>query len=194
MDWQHFINLPSGRTAGKWEQPHLEAALPMLAITKGETALDIGCLDGRWSFALEALGASVTSLDIVSRDTYRQAHQELGSNARYVIDDATTCELPPSDVVWCSGLIYHVTDPIGLLRKVRAATNRIAVIESAIIVGGDTDCETWIGKTYPNGDGSVTFIPSYRALELWVKSVGFEIVNTVSFARDWRWAVIVKPR
>lgn len=194
MDWHHFIDLPSGRTPGKWEQPHLEQALPHLGIIPKETALDLGCLDGRWSFAMEALGASVTSVDVVSRNTYRQAHMELRSNARYVIGDAMLMEFPRCDVVWCSGLLYHVADPMYLLRKLRLATINVALIESAICIGGDTDCQSWIGNTYPNGDGSVAFVPSMRVLERWVSCVGFDIVASIPFHRDLRYALVVKPR
>jgi len=94
--WMHTIDLGGGvLTPGAWtpeDQAGTLGALEQIGF-RGKKVLDVGCLDGLWSFEAERRGAAeVYATDLVSQVTpnrepyFRLAHELLGSRARYVPD------------------------------------------------------------------------------------------------------------
>jgi SAM-dependent methyltransferase len=83
----------------------------------GKRCLDCGCGNGRWTWAMQQLGANVTSLD-VSPDAVA-ACRTVNPSA-YV---ANILELEPTagwDFVLCWGVLHHTADPREGFRRVAA--------------------------------------------------------------------------
>jgi tRNA (mo5U34)-methyltransferase len=81
------------------------------------------------------------------------------------------------DTIFCLGILYHHTDPIGLLRKLR----------QALAPGGEIiiDCQGIPGelplaltprKRYANARG-IWFLPTRSALENWLARAGFNDIR-----------------
>ena len=74
----------------------------------GKTCLDVGCGNGRYTYAMQQLGAKVTSFDISRRavescrkinpQTYRADLMDLTPNPKF-------------DFVLCWGVLHHLPDP-----------------------------------------------------------------------------------
>jgi tRNA (mo5U34)-methyltransferase len=80
------------------------------------------------------------------------------------------------DVVLFLGVLYHLEDPLGGLRRLAALTNECAVLETeAIVIGGRPDASLW--EFYPTNelgaDPSNWFVPTPAALEGALLAAGF---------------------
>jgi tRNA (mo5U34)-methyltransferase len=93
---------------------------------RGKRALDIGALDGPYSFELERRGAEVTSLDIQRWDVtgYSIAHRARKSRARYVQGSVYHLErlLPGEkfDIITYFGVWYHLKHPIVAVEQIQS--------------------------------------------------------------------------
>jgi len=112
----------------------------------GKRVLDLGCNAGFWSLAAVEAGAeSVVGID------GRQMHIDQANlvfeakgvdRARYqsLRGDVFTTELEeePFDIVLCLGLLYHVSNPFGLMDRIAAWNDDLVVIDTtlSILVGG----------------------------------------------------------
>lgn len=133
--WFHNLHLPDGSQTApshplgdfprmKWQQvePHVPADL------SGQTALDIGCNAGYYSFELAKRGARVTALDI----DRRYLTQAKWAAARYGLQDriefrqasiyTLARETRDYDVVWFFGVLYHLRHPLLALDILRNVT------------------------------------------------------------------------
>lgn len=154
IKWTHKIKLPSGTTPGDWDQCFEQYGLTGIDF-KGKSVLDIGCLDGLYSFYAEQKGASrILSIDINDinegqfgkefnttggKDTgYLYAHNALKSKAEYLfpysVYDFDKDKIGTFDIVLCLGLIYHLAHPVLALEKINQITKiqGIAVIETEV--------------------------------------------------------------
>ncbi len=104
----------------------------------GRTVVDLGCLEGGFTLAFAERGAQ-HALGIEARELSVQrcelARSFLGlDNAEFVIADLKT-ELPrrdPFDIVFATGILYHVADPAEMLRSMRAACTHLALIDTHV--------------------------------------------------------------
>jgi 2-polyprenyl-3-methyl-5-hydroxy-6-metoxy-1,4-benzoquinol methylase len=104
-------------------------------------AIDLGANEGWFSHRLLEWGAaSVLAVDarpkVIRRAELLREHFEIAPE-RLELRCADVFELDPValgafDVVLCLGLIYHVENPLGLLRLCRTLTSRLCVIESQL--------------------------------------------------------------
>jgi tRNA (mo5U34)-methyltransferase len=91
---------------------------------RGKKALDIGALDGPYSFELEHRGAKVVSIDIQSPNVtgYNIAHRARKSQARYVQGSVYhLSELLKGerfDIITYFGVWYHLKHPIIALEQI----------------------------------------------------------------------------
>jgi tRNA (mo5U34)-methyltransferase len=174
----------------------------------GATALDLACNEGWFSHRLREWGAQrVLGLDVrrknieranVMRDHYEIPPEEMEFREAdvFALDPA---ELGTFDVVLVLGLIYHVENPMGVLRLARACTRRLCVIESQltrqvqpIVHGlGQTgqlhESEGSFAIQVETGNNSlastgrvISLIPNRAALAEMARSAGF---TTIEFAQ-----------
>jgi hypothetical protein len=102
-------------------------------------AVDLGCHEGYFTFSLarrgcrEVLGIDGRQSNVDGAQLMRAV---LGlSNTRFAVADLMRLdprELGIFDVTLLLGVLYHVPDPIGLIRLVRALTRGVCLIETQI--------------------------------------------------------------
>lgn len=96
-------------------------------------------IHGRIAFLAEDQGASsVTALDIMAEtDQYRAEHQQRESKVRFVHGDLhdpeTIRRAGPHQVAWCSGVLYHVPNPLVTIECLRQLTAETLILSSATI-------------------------------------------------------------
>jgi tRNA (mo5U34)-methyltransferase len=105
----------------------------------GKSVLDVGCWDGAWAFMAEQKGATeVVGLDNVdfrmwdkgNNSAWEALHSAYQSKAKYV--HGTVYSLPFADksfdIVYCLGLLYHLSDPLKALHECfRCCRERLVV-------------------------------------------------------------------
>lgn len=97
-------------------------AIEHLPSLKGKRVLELGPLEGGHTAMLEAAGAHVTAIES-NREAFARClvvKNELQLSARFVLGYFTTSPLLSEawDVVFASGVLYHMSDPIALMTKV----------------------------------------------------------------------------
>jgi tRNA (mo5U34)-methyltransferase len=77
------------------------------------------------------------------------------------------------DSIFCLGILYHHTDPVGLLRKMAKALRSRGrlFIDCQGIPGTDPVALTPAGRYA--GAGGVWFLPTRSCLENWIRRAGF---------------------
>ena len=175
---------------------------------RGLRALDIGCSDGFFTFALESRGAEVVAIDFVpeSYTGFATASSILGSAAEYRMDNVYN--LAPEtygqfDLVLFLGVLYHLRKPLDALDRIRSVMREGASLfvgtmmidEYFLLPDGRVTtlaemnpalCEVPLWQQYPadslNGDFTNCFAPNRRALEVALEEAQFEVrtVKTVS--------------
>lgn len=136
IDWWHIIDLGDGVvTPGiRYSRTKLER-MQMPEDLTGKSVLDIGCWDGLYSFEAERRGAdTVLAVDHRVPEGFMVARRELGSRVEF--RELDVMDLSPQavgrfDVVFFMGVLYHVPDPIGALRRVHACTRELMILETA---------------------------------------------------------------
>lgn len=147
----------------------------------GKTFLDIGCWGGQ--FCVEALdrGAElVLGVDLVWGEKWNEM---LSKNWRlqFLCNDVFSqafLDIPVFDVVLCAGVLYHVTDPIGLLRRVKAKAEELIVLETAFHDNKVSPCLVYCPDDSYGGDWSNWFVPNTEFLRLIAKELGMEILDS----------------
>ena len=155
------------------------------------TVLDLGCSAGFFSLDIAAKGAEhVDGFDLrpsqIDKARFLREHYAI-ENAEFTAVDAD--ELQPGrqwDVVLNLGLLYHVTNPLQLIRRTYELCRNFAVIDtvchhepvSAYLLFGDKD----VNKP-GEGREEFEFHPTYRAAIDTIRYAGFsEVIEVVGVA------------
>jgi len=100
------------------------------------TVLDAGCGVGHFSSLLQQMGMQVTAFDarVENIEEARKRHPGIA----FHVADAE--ELQPQqfgifDLVLCFGLLYHLENPLRAMRRLRAMTGKVLLIESVCVPG-----------------------------------------------------------
>lgn len=154
----------------------------------GMRCLDIACNSGFWSFEAVERGAE----SVLAFDT----QENWVDNARFVcrcrpdrheygrIDfhhsDLFNMNLPEAgfDLVFCLGLMYHLTDVFGAAQQVYRTTRRVAVIDTS--VSDLPGCLLELpppGKYFFNGPEEFAFVPTRDMMLAIMKKAGFSRVT-----------------
>jgi tRNA (mo5U34)-methyltransferase len=214
--WYHSVKLtPNYTTAGEMEKGCADLWRHIRKVRegidyKGKSVLDLGSLDGMWSFEAEACGAST----VIAGDILQMAGQatyERFSFARFV-RDSKVCFLPnvdihdlPNrldsvlraweigagfDIIQCFGLLYHVQNPLLALQQMRR------VIKDGGSLFLETACRDEPGSNmrfnYDRSfyDDPVTYwIPTKMCLMEMLALSGFELLH-LSFGRAERICIV----
>jgi tRNA (mo5U34)-methyltransferase len=174
-------------------------------------ALDSACNEGWFAFELTKLGAK----DVVGFDA-REANvgkaqlvqsQTGVHNVSFHVDDIFN--VSPErygmfDLVMCLGLMYHLEDPMGALRRLRTVTRGVCVIDTEVARAGSTvDIErgpnvgvvttselfavvaepefTWNPLSSVTG---ISFVPNLSALKMMLCHAGFRDITVLSPKND----------
>ena len=107
------------------------------------------------------------------------AHAYLASKVETVVDDFMTMDLDTLgqfDVVLYFGVLYHMVDPIGALKRVRRVSKEVAVVETAgTWVPGypDSNLVEFFAGDELHSDYGNWFAPSESALRDMCRAAGF---------------------
>lgn len=206
-------NLPSvHRTRAEMMERPVRQALA--AAGPDATALDLACCEGWFSHRLLEWGAArVVGVDIRPRNIVRAelVRDHLRVDPRRLdfrradVFHLDLDELGRFDVVLVLGLIYHVEDPAGALRRARRLTKSLCVIESQltrqsgpIVYGGgapDVFHESEAGfaavletdaadNPLASAEGVLSLVPNRAAMHLLARVAGFRDVAFLEAASD----------
>lgn len=184
--WGHDHNFGFDvKRTGAMSTRHIEIASECMAYgmlpksLAGKDVLDIGCWTGGDLLMLAGLGAkSVTAMEAHpdSAKAARHLTKIVGCNTDIVTSDAYRDRKAwknKFDVIYCSGVVYHVTDPILLLRICFAylKVGGRLIIETKSTTGPGSQC-SFSGS---REKGWNWYAPNRQALGRWFADVGFLI-------------------
>ncbi|RYZ48592.1 MAG: tRNA 5-methoxyuridine(34)/uridine 5-oxyacetic acid(34) synthase CmoB, partial [Proteobacteria bacterium] len=158
----------------KWQR-----VKPFLTDMKGQVVADIGCHNGYYMYHLRAMGAkSVIGFEPMPINYYNhQLMQNLYPTPEINVElfGVEHIDLFPDsfDTILCMGILYHHTDPVGLLRKMRIALKQEGriIIDCQGIAGDDTISLTPTSR-YAGSTG-VWHLPTMLCLQNWIRRAGF---------------------
>ncbi|MDD2308157.1 MAG: class I SAM-dependent methyltransferase [Desulfuromonadaceae bacterium] len=182
--WGHNHNFGHGISrAGAMSSRHIEITAEALELgmlparLDGKKVLDVGCWSGGDLLVLAGLGGQVTCVEehpIAARAAHRLAAL-LGLDAP-VIEASLYKDRPDwagkFDYVYCSGVIYHVTDPLLFLRILFAylKPGGEVFLETKAVAGEGSVC----GYSGTMEKGWNWYAPNETALGRWMVDAGFE--------------------
>jgi tRNA (mo5U34)-methyltransferase len=195
--WFHTMDLPGGvETPGAWAREtgdHVTRAMNDIDF-RDKTVLDVGCLDGRWTFEAERRGAAeIVATDLVSavkpsREPYfRLAHELLGSKAEYHTD-VSVFELDKLgrrdfDIVLYFGVYYHLKDPLLSISRIRQVIREggLLVIEGQVFDSPEIVARFFYRTPFTH-DLTNWWVPSVPCLREWVECSFFDLEREYSTA------------
>lgn len=174
----------------------------LAAAGDGATAIDLACSEGWFSHRLLEWGASrAVGVDLreVNVRRARLVRDHLGVPAERLellqqdVSDLDPLALGEFDVVLLLGLIYHMEDPVGVLRRARRLTRGVCLVETQLtrqyeaVRWGTSDhhLETAAGSfaahleadasdnPIASAEGTVSLIPNRAAVEMSARAAGF---------------------
>jgi SAM-dependent methyltransferase len=158
----------------------------------GTTVLDVGCNSGYFSFDLADRGAaSVVGVDLreenIAQARFLAEHYGIHNVSFEVSDAEADAPVGQWDVVLNLGLLYHVTQPLALLRQTYEWCRRFAVIDtvcthepfSGYIVVGDRDVDRPV-----EGRAEIELHPTYRGAIDTIRAAGFSEIIEITGTAD----------
>jgi len=165
------------------------------------SCLDVGCNEGYFSHVLYHRGAQVCGLDIRAENIRRaRLVQEIQGldRSRLEFKEANVFDFPSPaggyEITLALGLLYHLEDPMGAVRKLRSLTRGCCIVESQVTRQTDPITSGWgqadslltlpasiailreehhtIDRLASHG-GRLSFIPNRAALVLMMDTAGF---------------------
>jgi hypothetical protein len=157
--------------------------------------LDVGCMwriDGANAFAAEEAGAAeVTGLDVMG-PTPAFSQRQRDSAVRFVQGDvndpALAGRLGRHEVVWCSGVLYHVPDPLLTVRRLAGLTARRLLLATEVVPARDRRA-VWLptGRDHPGAPDQAPshlddyapwyWLPSPAAVRSMLELAGLNVVS-----------------
>jgi len=143
--WFHSVTLRPGVVTPGIKTPEIMAAEEEAVFSavrlEGASVADIGAWNGYFSFAAKRRGAaSVLATDHFTwnqprfrgRETIELARAAIGADISLLDMDPTkmTAELGQFDVVLFLGVFYHLFDPLDVMKRMRAITGGVMLIET----------------------------------------------------------------
>jgi tRNA (mo5U34)-methyltransferase len=191
--WFHSIMLRPGIVTAGAKTPEVmaaeEEALFSAVRVEGASVVDIGAWNGYFSFAAKRRGAaSVLATDQFTwlrpefrgRETIELARRELGLDITLLEVDPTaiTAELGQFDIVLFLGVFYHLFDPIDVMKRMRAITGGVLLIEThQDALGHDRPMMVFYPGTTLQGDPTNWWGPNPPLVLHMLLELGFERIE-----------------
>jgi tRNA (mo5U34)-methyltransferase len=194
--WFHTIDLGGGIvTPGVDDSARKLGWLHLPEDLSGKTVLDVGAWDGFFSFECERRGAArVVAVDPVgwrsstdnargSKAGFDLARRVLGS-AVEDLEIESLLDLSPEhvgtfDVVLFLGVLYHLPDPLPVLRRVTSVTGDLFVLETHVDLIGRAPAMAYYPGDEVDGDPSTWWGPNPALLHALLRDHGFADTSTV---------------
>jgi tRNA (mo5U34)-methyltransferase len=207
--WFHNLHLPDGTQTAPGHRfgdfPHfkwVKVADCVPADLSGWSVLDIGCNAGFYSLELARRGASVVGLDVepLYLRQARWAAELFGLERRLEFIEGDVYELLHDrrtfDLVWFTGVFYHLRYPLLALDLVRRATGRLMMFQSMTMPGTQVadvpkdlpldSREALCAEGWPKmafiehrlaGDATNWWAPNHACVEALLRSAGFQVLS-----------------
>lgn len=150
-----------------------------------DTILDLGAYDGRASAPLVKEHDRWVIVDDLQWKQYGWGEPKIPDNAEYIVKDIFEYN-DPAEIVVCSQVLYHVPEPIELLKHLRKLTKERLYLKTAFNEKPHPTM-TYDGWTYyglvnpvhPDKSTAATiyYRPTEEALLRALASVGFTVVK-----------------
>jgi len=198
--WFHCIDLGCGIKTMPATLPHLQNLWDRISEylpndLSGQSVLDIGCNAGFFSVQAKKRNAdSVLGIDLSDGFLKQAEFVKDVLNLEIEYKKMSVFQLPELnrkfDIVLCLGVIYHCADPFSAARCVESVTERMAVVESAVVnYESVTDKAMWelVFPGYKSRSDSPTdtessynwWFPNMEGLKVLFQTAGFEKVETL---------------
>lgn len=161
------------RSDWKWER-----VLPHISL-EGQTVADIGCHNGYYMFRMcEQRPAEVIGFEPILK--HKLCFDFLQSFAqkpqlRFELMSVEAIDSYPKtfDTIFCLGILYHHTNPVGILRKLHQALNPggSLIIDCQGIPGNEP--VALVPESKYAGAAGMWFLPTLPALLNWITRSGF---------------------
>ncbi len=189
-NWWHCIELPFGvTTPGQVDHRDRVEAFGLPSDLTGKTVLDVGCLNGFWSFEAEKRKAQhVLAIDAWDSNWpcddkgFRTAHALLGSRVklRWVdLFDLTPEKHGRFDLVMCFGVLYHLRQPLRGLERLAKVCKEHLILETAYDPAAQGRTMEFFEQTELCGDPTNWWKPSLDCVMAMLRSCGFSGVRPV---------------
>ncbi len=151
------------------------------------SVMDIGCHCGVFSLEFAERGfGPVSGMDLrpanIAQARFLAEVFRVNNVSFRQVNARDITRTPPADIVFCGGLLYHVTFPMELLRDLYAVTKEFLVLDSLchnyalsafhLVCGKNVDYSA-------EGEMHYEFHPTYRALCDGLYAVGFNMVYEI---------------
>jgi len=162
-------------TRGRWGAYKLPKSM------ENKSFLDVGCWAGGFVRHAVELGSHwAKGIDAVwddDWDHHEALHPAYTSFEALDVFSLRFVEVvPPFDVVLCSGVLYHVSNPVGLLRRLRMKTIELCVLETVVsTLNLVSPVLQYCSDDSFDKNSSNWFLPNESFLREITKEVGFEI-------------------
>jgi SAM-dependent methyltransferase len=167
----------------------------------GKRVLDLGCNAGFWSLAALDAGADFV-LGVEGRQMYADQAQLVFETRgvdqgrfRFLVGDVFELDLDdwgPFDIVFCLGLLYHVSKPMSLFERIGGWNTDILLIDTtlSLLPGAylqivDEKPENPMAAV----DHVVVFVPTRRAVAKLAREVGYSVAMLRPRFRSWEGGV-----
>lgn len=157
------------RSDQKWER-----FLPHTPNLEGKVVADIGCHNGYFMFRmLEQNPKAVVGIEPFAKHAFafELAQKYIQSKKlHFELLGVEHMDLMPNfyDVVFCLGILYHHTDPVGILRKIRTSMKKgAALLIDCQGIPGEDSIALVPKSRYARAKG-IWFLPTASCLENWL--------------------------
>lgn len=192
--WYHQVELAPGVTTPGTHNSSLGLAyldgVGLPADCTGKRVLDIGCMDGFFSFEMERRGAEVVGLDYAAPDFtgFSIAAQILGSRVEH--RTANVYDLTPEgfgtfDIVLFLGVLYHLRNPMLAFDRIREviADDGLLFVETQLPTDpavNDSPVPMWqyFPRSTLHRDGTNKWAPNPAGLKAVIEECEFEVLQT----------------
>ena len=163
---------------------------------ENKTVLDVGTADGYYSFLCESRGAKkVVAVDWLEFPGFTAAHKILNSNVEFwklIVDESnfgftdlkskigTIDKIKEKfDIILLFGVLYHLPNPVMLLKKLGNITQEMLLISGHVIDSKEPAMYYYPEGSLTPGDTTNWWIPTPSCLTDIGKRIGFKKSNLV---------------
>lgn len=155
-------------------------------IIKDKIVADIGCNNGYYMFRMQEFSPKqIIGFDPSQRcfEQFNFLNEYFKTNIKF--EKLGVADVPDYgikfDVIFCLGVIYHRSDPVAMLKQLKASLNTNGVVFLDTIYIENEMPFALVPDTSYAKMSNVYFIPSIKALENWCKKAKFKtftVLNT----------------
>ena len=202
ISWWHIFQIDGVMTPGKDSSVIKLINIKMPYKLDGKTVLDVGAWDGFFSFEAERRGAKrVLAIDTITwqkdklwdvgqnkeiphsgKKGFNFARRMLKSKVEdkeIEVMDLSKESVGEFDVVLCLGIMYHMEDPWGMIKRMAEITKELLILETHYDVDSDKPMMAFYPNNECNNDPGTWWGPNPKCVEAMLLRAGFKEVKIV---------------